>query len=244
LNSPGVAASGHSLANRPIAILGHRHARAVGADPSGGSLAKKHRRWNMRQFSWSVVCALVAAVGCSPAEPDDSQSDVVTGLSSAPKTLTKVYVTWYGFNDNSCQVETQHDCNTIAYPRSDGWNVPHDIATEGKGTYNDPVTFATSAKEIAVGTIIYSPEVRKYFVMEDSCFECENEWNRKHSPHVDLWMGPSYGSQDGPLTDCEDQLTLGDTYKGTGTIIVNPKSNMPVDTHSLFINNTCTAHTY
>jgi hypothetical protein len=165
-------------------------------------------------------------------------------------TIHDVYVTWYGFNDNSCQVETQHDCNTIAFPKSDGWPVPHNIATEGKGTFQEPSTFATAAMdsgspaELAPGTRIYVPEVHKYFIMEDQCKECGQQWFPRRSYHVDLWMGPSFGSANGPLMDCEGKLTLGNPFAGTGTIVVDPPPDLPVDTNPLFTNDTCTAHTY
>jgi hypothetical protein len=178
------------------------------------------------------------------------------GGSTGGTTIHNVYITWYGFNDNSCQVESQHDCNTIAFPKSAGFPVAHDIATEGLGTFDSPNTFATAATdsgspaELAPGTRIYVPEVRKYFIMEDQCFECGQEWftPTQGAPetnyHVDLWMGPSFGSANTPLMSCEDQLTLGDPYHGTGTIIVNPPPDLPVDTTPLFSNDTCTAHTY
>ncbi len=165
-------------------------------------------------------------------------------------TLSGVYITWYGFNDNSCQIESEHNCNTIAYPKSDGYPVLHDIATEGTGTYSDPSTFATAADdsgknaEFAPGTIIYVPEVRKYFIMEDQCYECGQEWSAQKSYHVDLWMGPSYGSNNDSLMSCEDQLTLGEAYHGTGQIVINPPSNLAVDTTPLFTNDQCTAKTY
>jgi len=57
-------------------------------------------------------------------------------------------------------------------------------------------------------------------------------------------MGPSYGSENDPLMACEDKLTLGSAYHGTGQIIVGPPTNLPVDTTPLFTNNQCTAHTY
>lgn len=172
------------------------------------------------------------------------------GAAGTGQTIKHVYVTWYGYNDNSCQVESQHNCNTIAFPKSGGFPTVHDIATEGKGTYIDPITFATAANdsgtsaEIAVGKLIYVPYVRKYFVMEDQCFECGQEWAAQQSWHVDLWMGPSYGSNTASLTSCEDSLTLGSTYNGTGTIIVDPPAGLPVDTTPLFTNDSCTAHTY
>jgi hypothetical protein len=172
------------------------------------------------------------------------------GNPGTPMTVNNVFISWYGFNDNSCQVETDHNCNTIGFAKMDGFPTAHDIATEGKGTYDDPNTFATGAMdsgspaEIAPGTLIYVPLVHKYFIMEDQCAECGMEWFSKMSWHVDLWMGPSYGSATTPLVNCENTLTVGDTYAGTGTIIVNPPSNLPVDTSPLFSNDTCTAHTY
>jgi hypothetical protein len=170
--------------------------------------------------------------------------------------INSVYITWYGFNDNSCQVESQHNCNTIAYPVDAGFPTRHNEAVEGQGTYAEPITFATACGddgmtdcELLPGTIIYVPEVRKYFVMEDQCAECGTDWST--SPvhtyyHTDLWMGPSVSSSDPTaLNSCEDKLTLGNTDMGTGTIVVDPPSNYPVDTTTLFTAaNVCTAVTY
>jgi hypothetical protein len=168
----------------------------------------------------------------------------------ASQTITKVYITWYGFNDNSCTVESQHDCNTIAYPKNGGFPTKHNIATEGKGTYTDPITFATAANdaggaaEFKPGTILYIPLVRKYFVMEDQCAECIADWKKKHY-HVDLWMGPSFEQNAGPLNACEDKLTQGDSgSSGAGTIIVNPAKDLAVDTTPLYLNGKCTTHVY
>ncbi len=81
--------------------------------------------------------------------------------------------------------------------------------------------------------------------MEDQCYECGQEWfGSRRAWHVDLWMGPSYGSDTTALTDCEDALTLGAPYHGTGSIVVNPSRDLPVDTTPLFSGNRCTAHTY
>lgn len=200
----------------------------------------------MQRWAWAWLLALAACAG-SHAPPATGGGGNGSGSGT---TVSGVYVTWYGFNDNSCQVESQHDCNTIAFPSTDGWPVPHAVATEGAGTYDDPDTFATAAHddgsqaEIAVGTRIYLPWVRKYFVMEDECLECANDWYGAHAWHVDLWMGPSYGSADAPLTACEDRLTLGAAGAGTGTLVVDPPRDLPVDTTPLFTGDTCTAHTY
>jgi hypothetical protein len=42
----------------------------------------------------------------------------------------------------------------------------------------------------------------------------------------------------------EDKLTIGTADDGTGTIVVDPPSNLPVNTTPLFSNDTCTAHQY
>ena len=70
----------------------------------------------------------------------------------------RMMVTSYGFNDND------PPSADIAYPRSEGNPTRHDRATEGKGTHDDPITFATSSDELPIGTLIYVPHVRKYFI--------------------------------------------------------------------------------
>ena len=110
-------------------------------------------------------------------------------------TWDKVYVTWYGYDDNSCATEAQHTCANIAYPKSEGYPTLHEGATEGKGTYADPITFASAGESdpesfagasIKPGTLIYFPRVRKYFIMEDSCLECSQDWHASKLLHVDL----------------------------------------------------------
>lgn len=171
---------------------------------------------------------------------------------------TNVTITWYGFNDNSCTVESQHDCNNIAFPRLGP--MKHTGATEGAGTYDDPITAAASDQgnetsggvALSPGTIIYNPEVRKYFIMEDSCLECGDEWKCHLSAadtddpsppagcvpgtnlHIDFWMGPS-SMQDATLLDaCESNSTIGDAYAGAGVVVVNPPPNLPVVTTPLY----------
>jgi hypothetical protein len=212
----------------------------------------------------SLAAVLSLAAGCSSkSNTGGGTPDMAMGGGGGPQTLLNVYVTWYGFNDNSCQIESDHNCNTIAFGKMDGFPTRHDIGTEGKGTYDDPGTFATAAAdsgspaEFAPGTIIYIPYVRKYFVMEDQCAECGDEWDQRMTYHVDVWMGPSYdltaagdlGTDMGSaantaLEACEDQLTLGDgAFMGTGTIIVNPAPDLPVESAPLF-DGTCTTHVY
>jgi len=173
-------------------------------------------------------------------------------------TWDKVYVTWYGYDDNSCATEAQHTCANIAYPKSEGYPTLHEGATEGKGTYADPITFASAGEgdpesfagaSIKPGTLIYFPRVRKYFIMEDSCLECSQDWHASKLLHVDLWMGPSlppagktlFGQ---PLIDCENNTTISSAAAPVDTIIVDPPADLLVDQTALFTGTQCTAVTY
>jgi hypothetical protein len=45
--------------------------------------------------------------------------------------------------------------------------------------------------------------VRRYYVVEDTCVECSEDW-RRNKPHVDLYVSGS-GKK---LAECEDRLTI------------------------------------
>ena len=176
---------------------------------------------------------------------------------------TDVYVTWYGFNDNSCGVESMHSCNDIAHPGLGPQK--HQGATAGAGTYDDPSSAAASdtgdpghqfasagGVTLTPGTLIYNPEVQQYFIFEDSCLECGDEYACKLSPddtdepdppssckvgenlHIDFWMGPNDAAQPDSLEDCEDNATLGSPYGGTGVVIINPPPDLPVKAGPLY----------
>lgn len=177
-----------------------------------------------------------------------------------------VYITWYGYNDNSCGTEAMHGCNDIADPGL-GPKM-HQVATAGAGTYDDPSTAAASdtmdtghvyetadGVTLAPGTLIYNPEVQQYFIFEDSCLECGDEYACKLSPddtddpsppagcqvgknlHIDFWMGPNTMSQPASLATCEDNATIGNPYAGAGVILVNPPPNLPVHLGALYPGN-------
>jgi 3D (Asp-Asp-Asp) domain-containing protein len=148
--------------------------------------------------------------------------------ASASKSI-KMYVTSYGYDDNS------PPSADIAYPKSDGYPTLHNKAYEGKGTYSDPITFATDASEFAPGTRLYVPFLEKYFIMEDDCAECDSDW-QSHSYHIDLWMGPESSSSSSALYACEDKIT-----KDSASVTTSPATTLTVDTTPLFSNNKCTA---
>ncbi len=179
-----------------------------------------------------------------------------------------VYITWYGYNDNSCGTEPQHGCNDIADPGLGPKK--HMGATAGAGTYDDPSTAAASDTSdsghvfeaaggvtLSPGTLIYNPEVQQYFIMEDSCLECGDEYACHRSAddtddplppancqvgtnlHIDFWMGPNDQSQPPSLQTCEDNATIGQPYAGAGVVIVNPPDNLPVKPTVLYDGNNC-----
>ncbi|MFC0438942.1 hypothetical protein [Kutzneria buriramensis] len=141
--------------------------------------------------------------------------------ASPHSTTYTMYVTLYGALDNDPPGSA-----AIAYPQI------HSQAG-GTGTYSNPVTFATNKSELAPGTRVYYSYLKKYFIMEDDCAQCDSDWNSGKKRHIDLWAGNSTNSG---ILACEDKLTR------SGSVIVNPASNLTVDTTPIF--NTSTHKCY
>ena len=156
--------------------------------------------------------------------------------AASAATTDQSFVTFYGWWDNT------PPGGDISYPEI------HQTAG-GTGTYSDPITYASYTGEFPAGTIIYVPRVQKYFIMEDSCEECQADWTGKgpdggpNLRHVDLWLGGQGGNAMAAI-DCEDALTHSNA-DGTPTlepIIVGPPSNETVSSAPLF--NTSTGQCY
>ena len=150
-------------------------------------------------------------------------------VSSTPayaSSTQKVYLTFYGWYDN-----TPPGC-AIAYPDL------HQCAG-GTGSYSDPITFASDTAEIAAGTKIYVPRLEKYFIMEDDCTECDQDWSGQGPDggpgmwHFDLWAGGQNGNESA-LLDCEDALT----QDGSENVIISPPSTETVSSPPLFNSST------
>jgi hypothetical protein len=160
-------------------------------------------------------------------------------------TLNNVYITLYGFPDNSPPGKA------ISYPKSGGFPTIHNQATAG-GSASNPSTFASDAKdgEFRIGQIVYVPFLQKYFINEDECTgsgppiagtgNCEADWQRNRQFHIDLWLDGSPPGRTQSVLDCEDALTRKDT------IIVDPPNNLTVDPRPLFDSstNTCWPNTH
>ncbi|GHO99610.1 hypothetical protein KSF_096580 [Reticulibacter mediterranei] len=176
--------------------------------------------------------------------------DLVSPPQGAPTTdgdTIKVSVTSYGFPDND-DGNGHYKTAVIAFPHSDDYpTTKHSEATEGKGTHDDPITFAAytgdtegDSAAFPPGTIIYVPFLQKYFILEDQCADC-NDVKGDNAFHIDLWLGPNKpGPQDTDksIEDCESSITR-DT-----TIILNPTATgHDVDTTPLYKDGKCSAVT-
>ena len=127
-----------------------------------------------------------------------------------------VYVTFYGGPDNDPPGSTD-----IAYPNGrHGSRRAAPAATPTRSRW--PPTRASCRPAPSSTT----PQLQKYFVMEDDCAECIAEWGADHRPHVDLWTGPA-GSR---LLACEEALTP----PGPVPLEINPPADRPVDLRPLY----------
>jgi hypothetical protein len=168
-----------------------------------------------------VACAGPTPAAAAPAETSSPAAAAAPSAAPQQGIQQLVEVTFYAAADNDPPGSVE-----IAYPNS-----RHPTAG-GTGTAADPLSFATDPREIRPGVLIYYPPIKKYFVMEDDCAECIDQWNADRTPHVDLWVA---NSGDPAVLACEEALTPDDQ----DTIIVNPPTNLPVDPKPLFANGKC-----
>jgi hypothetical protein len=149
------------------------------------------------------------------AGPQQSTSDV------------KAFMTLYGWADNSPPGPViYHPCL-------------HSTAG-GTGTYADPVTFATDVSELGWCQRIYVPYMKRYFIHEDECSECDRDWSRSGLYRFDMWAGGDAASVHQPekraLLHCESTWTRASsvTDPNDPTIIVDPPADLPVTTAPIF----------
>jgi hypothetical protein len=202
------------------------------------SFTRNHLR--KRLITLVVGAILITSVGAitfshrstifSHPSPAKAEHPIDVGSSINDDGSITLNITSYGFNDND-DGNGNFGTAQIAYP------IIHSIATEGSGTADDPITFATDANEFAPGTIIYVPYLQKFFIMEDGCVECTADW-QNGIYHIDLWMGPNDVPQPEPaLDDCEGSITR------TDVVYVNPDPSLydtlPVDDTPMFSDGQC-----
>jgi len=137
---------------------------------------------------------------------------------------TTDYLTSYGYPDNN-PPSSDAICCSVLHQRAGG-----------TGTYADPITIAASggstrsSLQFPPGTRFYFPNVRRYFIVEDSL------GTPVESPtHLDQWAGGDDGSSGSATLACEDAVT------GHFLVIRNPASTYAVVPGALVHQNTCTA---
>lgn len=190
----------------------------------------------------TVVVGLLLHAGVTNAHA--ANPDYVTSGDGTQKDVTTT-ITWYGYNDNSGQTEDQYGSALIGYPKGGGYPTVHNQAHEGTGTYTDPITFAAPNKNLnssfPIGSIIYVPLVKKYFIMEDKCGDDDLAGCQNGANHADLWMGPARAMDGNTLNACEGKATPSSAINVT----INPSSTLDVDTTVMYTSaNECMIHLY
>jgi hypothetical protein len=167
----------------------------------------------MRKRTW-IAAALTIAVAAI------TLTGITLSQPAQAATTRTMLVTLYGWPDNS--------------PPGDGtaFGTGH---AGGVGTYANPVTFATDQREFAPGTKVYYPFLHRYFIMQDECVACDNDWNAGRY-HIDMWVG-GQGGNTNAVIQCENSLT-----QSAGQVISDPPTNEPVDTTPLFNSSTNTCY--
>ena len=207
-----LAAVGWALLDRPDPTAAADKSVAV---PAGGSPSTV----DSAGPSEPPLASTPSAAPSSPAAKPSPAKPAPGKPAGGPGQTQKFNVTLYGGKDND-----PPGSSDIAYPKV------HKKAG-GTGTFADPITFATSKDELPIGTVIYYPYLKRYFVMEDQCVECEADW-KKRVPHIDLWAG---ASTDAGIVACENSLT----QDGQTPVVVNPPANLPVVTTPLYDGKRC-----
>lgn len=126
------------------------------------------------------------------------------------ETLIQAYITGYSWYDN-----TPPGSSTISNP------VIHSVAG-GTGTYADPITVAVGHSIIngqdildwPAGTRFYIPNLRRYFIVEDTCGDgntpqngpCHTGYPSPAATWLDVWVGGQNGTSSG-ADNCMSAIT-------------------------------------
>ena len=156
-----------------------------------------------------------AAQPASTARLTAASQNTATHAAAAPAASTdETLVTLYCWYENS-----PPGCS-IAYP------LIHSCAG-GVGSFSNPTRFATDENRIRSGTIIYYAPLERYFIMEDDCTACDEDWTGQGPDggpgyrHIDPWPHGAAGDNASALFACEDSWTS----NGQVPVIVDPPRN-------------------
>lgn len=180
-------------------------------------ISERRRMAKSRGACWALMLALLAMTlnACVPSQ------------ASRERVTPSVFVTAYTWFDN-----TPPGSAVISNP------IRHSQAG-GTGSYEDPITIAVghsresgqSVLDFPAGTLIYLPNVRRYFVVEDTCGDGPNpelgpchsgaEQHGNATTWIDMWIG---GAGESPefVMNCTAQVT------GVQTAVFDPPGDYVV----------------
>ncbi len=142
-----------------------------------------------------------------PPPPAPTPAPAPTVLAPGEESLS-AWLTAYTYYDNDPPGSA-----AISHP------IIHSKAS-GTGTFADPITlavgFTKAGPDIAAGTRYYVPNMRKYFIVEDTCASCHPGY--KGNLWLDMWIDGGKTTE-ALSTKCAESVT------GVYTVIKNPKSN-------------------
>lgn len=177
--------------------------------------------------SRSAAVSVVSDAGAS-----GGQAVKFGAASGSERVITTAYTTAYTWYDN-----TPPGSAIISNP------IIHSTAS-GTGTYQDPITVAVGhdlssghdVLDFAAGTIMYFADLRRYFIVEDTCGDgptpqngpCHQGVNADGSGStiwLDVWIGGQSGSESA-VQACAGKVTDGNGQ--LHTVVINPRSNYAV----------------
>jgi hypothetical protein len=197
-------------------------AAAAGKKAAATSAAAKQKA---EQAAGKASAAVPKKVTPVPAVPKLAPAPA---RASSEKIIRTAYTTAYTWYDN-----TPAGSASISHP------VLHKTAG-GTGTYADPITIAVGHSlatgedvlDFPAGTRIYLPDVRRYFIVEDTCGDgndpengpCHQGTNAEGTNStiwIDMWIGGRSTDSDG-ADECASRVT--DVH----TAVINPAGNYAV----------------
>ncbi|MQA83357.1 MAG: hypothetical protein GEV03_01680 [Streptosporangiales bacterium] len=179
----------------------------------------------------ALAAALVLSIALVRSEGATTPTGEETGTGDDEQVITTAYTTGYGWYDN-----TPPGSAVISHP------VLHRRAG-GAGTHDDPITVAVGhdrstsrdALDYPPGTRIYVPNVRRYFVVEDTCGDgprpqdgpCHDvsEAPSGATTWIDLWV-EGRGADEETVRRCQEIVTS--SGGALHTIVVNPRRDHAV----------------
>jgi hypothetical protein len=176
----------------------------------------------------AALPANIAAAAVAPAPKAAPAPAPVLPQSTNERIVNTAYTTAYTWHDN-----TPAGSVAISHP------VLHKTAG-GTGTFDDPITIAVGHSlatgqdvlDFPAGTKIYLPDVRRYFIVEDTCGDgndpqggpCHQGVNANGTNStiwIDMWIGGQSMSASG-ADECASRVT------NVNTAVFNPASNYVV----------------